>query len=109
MMNIILLIIGTFMDITPAVLIFTPIFLPIVQSFGMDPVHFGIMIVFNLCIGNITPPVGSALFVGCSIGKVDIERVVIPILPFYAAIMIVLLIVTYIPQISLMLPQLFGL
>ncbi|OLG11982.1 TRAP-type C4-dicarboxylate transport system large permease component [Bacillus paralicheniformis] len=109
LMNIILLIIGTFMDITPAVLIFTPIFLPIVQSFGMDPVHFGIMIVFNLCIGNITPPVGSALFVGCSIGKVDIERVVKPILPFYAAIMIVLLIVTYIPQISLMLPQLFGL
>ncbi|EWH20300.1 TRAP transporter large permease [Bacillus haynesii] len=109
MMNIILLIIGTFMDITPAVLIFTPIFLPIVESFGMDPVHFGIMIVFNLCIGNITPPVGSALFVGCSIGKVDIERVVKPILPFYAAIMIVLLMVTYIPQISLMLPQLFGL
>ena len=109
MMNIILLIIGTFMDITPAVLIFTPIFLPIVESFGMDPVHFGIMIVFNLCIGNITPPVGSALFVGCSIGKVDIERVVKPILPFYAAIMIVLLIVTYIPQISLVLPQLFGL
>ena len=109
MMNIILLIIGTFMDITPAVLIFTPIFLPIVESFGMESVHFGIMIVFNLCIGNITPPVGSALFVGCSIGKVDIERVVKPILPFYAAIMIVLLIVTYIPQISLVLPQLFGL
>ncbi|MFO6495717.1 MULTISPECIES: TRAP transporter large permease [Bacillus] len=109
MMNIILLIIGTFMDITPAVLIFTPIFLPVVQSFGMDPVHFGIMLVFNLCIGNITPPVGSALFVGCGIGNVEIEQVVKPILPFYAAIIIVLLLVTYVPQISLMLPQLFGL
>ncbi|WP_257348233.1 TRAP transporter large permease [Pseudalkalibacillus decolorationis] len=107
--NVILLIIGMFMDITPAVLIFTPIFLPIVQDFGMDPVHFGIMLVFNLCIGNITPPVGSALFVGCSVAKVDIEEVVKPILPFYGAILIVLLLVTYFPQISLILPKLFGL
>ncbi|QNG59408.1 TRAP transporter large permease [Bacillus sp. PAMC26568] len=109
MMNLILLIIGTFMDITPAVLIFTPIFLPVVSTFGMDPVHFGIMIAFNLCIGNITPPVGSALFVGCSIGKVKIEQVVKPLLPFYGAIIIVLLAVTFIPEISLSLPKLFGL
>ncbi|SDM72755.1 TRAP transporter, DctM subunit [Fictibacillus solisalsi] len=108
-MNIILLIIGTFMDITPAVLIFTPIFLPIVSSFGMDPVHFGIMVAFNLCIGNITPPVGSALFVGASVGKVKIEQVVKPLLPFYAVIIMVLMIVTFIPQVSLALPKLFGL
>lgn len=109
MMNVILLVIGTFMDITPAVLIFTPIFLPVVTTFGMDPVHFGIMMALNLCIGNITPPVGSALFVGCSIGKVKIEQVVKPLLPFYGAIIIVLLAVTFIPEISLTLPKLFGL
>ncbi|WHY70082.1 TRAP transporter large permease [Fictibacillus enclensis] len=108
-MNVILLIIGTFMDITPAVLIFTPIFLPIVSSFGMDPVHFGIMMAFNLCIGNITPPVGSALFVGASVAKVKIEHVVKPLLPFYAVIILVLMIVTFIPQVSLALPKLFGL
>jgi tripartite ATP-independent transporter DctM subunit len=109
MMNIILLIIGTFIDLAPAVLIFTPIFLPIVSSFGMDPVHFGIMMAFNLCIGNITPPVGSALFVGCSVGKVKIEQVAKPLLPFYGAILVVLLAVTFIPQISLALPKLLGL
>lgn len=108
-MNIVLLIIGTFMDITPAVLIFTPIFLPIVTSFGMDPVHFGIMMAFNLCIGNVTPPVGSALFVGSTVGKVSIEQVIKPLLPFYGAVIIMLLVVTYIPQISLFLPRLFGL
>ncbi|MDQ0860867.1 TRAP transporter large permease [Bacillus sp. V2I10] len=109
LMNVILLIIGTFMDITPAVLIFTPIFLPVVATFGMDPVHFGIMMAFNLCIGNITPPVGSALFVGSSIGKVKIEQVIKPLLPFYGAIILVLLAVTFIPEISLTLPKLFGL
>lgn len=109
LMNLILLIIGTFMDITPAVLIFTPIFLPVVTAFGMDPVHFGIMMAFNLCIGNITPPVGSALFVGCSIGKVKMEQVIKPLLPFYGAIIVVLLAVTFIPEISLSLPKLFGL
>ncbi|MGD6793039.1 TRAP transporter large permease [Metabacillus indicus] len=108
-MNLILLIIGTFMDITPAVLIFTPIFLPVVSAFGMDPVHFGIMMAFNLCIGNITPPVGSALFVGCSVGKVKVEQVFKPLLPFYGAIIIVLLAVTFIPALSLSLPKLFGL
>jgi tripartite ATP-independent transporter DctM subunit len=109
MMNVILLIIGTFIDLAPAVLIFTPIFLPIVSSFGMDPVHFGIMMAFNLCIGNITPPVGGALFAGCSVGKVSIEQVTKPLFPFYGAIFIVLLLVTYIPEISLFLPKLFGL
>ena len=106
--NIFLLFLGTFMDITPAVLIFTPIFLPIVMSFGMDPIHFGIMMVMNLSIGNITPPVGSALFVGASIAKLDLEDVVKPLLPFYAAIIIVLLLVTYIPEISMVLPRLLG-
>jgi tripartite ATP-independent transporter DctM subunit len=109
LMNVILLVIGTFMDITPAVLIFTPIFLPIAVSIGMDPVHFGIMMCLNLCIGSITPPVGSALFVGSSVGKVKIEQLVKPLLPFYAAIIVVLLLVTYIPQVSMVLPGLFGL
>lgn len=107
-LNIFLLFIGTFMDITPAVLIFTPIFLPIVTSFGMDPVHFGIMIVMNLSIGNITPPVGSALFVGASIANLDLEDVLKPLIPFYAAIIVVLLLVTYIPEISMFLPRMFG-
>lgn len=107
-LNIFLLFIGTFMDITPAVLIFTPIFLPIVTSFGMDPIHFGIMMVMNLSIGNITPPVGSALFVGASIANLDLEDVIKPMLPFYAAIIIVLLLVTYIPEISMILPKLAG-
>lgn len=107
-LNIFLLILGTFMDITPAVLIFTPIFLPIVQNFGMDPVHFGIMMVLNLSIGNITPPVGSALFVGASIANLDLEDVIKPLIPFYVAIIVVLLAVTYIPEISMILPKLAG-
>lgn len=107
-LNIFLLFIGTFMDITPAVLIFTPIFLPIVTSFGMDPIHFGIMMVLNLSIGNITPPVGSALFVGASVANLDLEDVIKPMLPFYAAIIVVLLLVTYLPQVSLFLPRLIG-
>ncbi|MEI3605232.1 TRAP transporter large permease [Pseudogracilibacillus sp. SE30717A] len=105
----VLLLVGTFMDIAPAVLIFTPIFLPIVQSFGMDVIHFGIIIVFAMCIGGITPPVGTILFVGSSIGKVRLEHMIKPMLPFYAVIIFVLLIVTYIPQLSLFLPKLFGL
>ncbi len=107
-LNLFLLFIGTFMDITPAILIFTPIFLPIVTSFGMDPVHFGIMLVLNLSIGNITPPVGSALFVGASIAKLDLEDVIKPLIPFYIVIIIVLLLVTYIPEISLVLPRMLG-
>ncbi|RFB09634.1 TRAP transporter large permease [Bacillus sp. HNG] len=105
----ILLLVGTFMDITPAVLIFTPIFLPVAQSFGMDPIHFGMIICFGLCIGNMTPPVGSALFVGCSVAKVKIEEVVPTLLPYFGVVILVLLLVAFVPQISLFLPQLFGL
>lgn len=106
--NIILLIVGTFMDLTPAILIFTPIFLPICQNFGMDSVHFGIMLVFNLCIGNITPPVGNTLFIGVKVAKTKLEDVLKPILPFYAAIIVVLLLVTYIPALSLWLPSIIN-
>lgn len=105
--NITLLIIGVFMDMTPALLIFTPIFLPIAMDLGMDPVHFGIMMTFNLCIGICTPPVGSALFIGCSVAKVKIDKVVKPLLPFYAVLIIALMLVTFVPQLSLTLPQVF--
>lgn len=106
--NILLLIIGTFMDMTPACLIFTPIFLPVCQELGMHPVQFGIMMIFNLCIGTITPPVGTTLFVGVRVGNVKIETVFRQLLIYFAAIFIVLLLVTYIPQISLWLPGLMG-
>lgn len=106
--NLILLMVGTFMDITPAVLIFTPILLPVVTQFGMTPLHFGIMIVLNLCIGLCTPPVGSVLFVGCGIGKTTIGRVTRPLIPFYMVMILVLLAVTFIPWFSLFLPRLFG-
>ena len=109
LINIVLLIVGIFMDMTPAVLIFTPIFLPIAQDLGMDPVHFGIMMVANLCIGLLTPPVGSALFVGCSISGVKIQHLIKPLLPFYAALLVALLMITYIPGISLWLPRMVGL
>ncbi|HZG72622.1 MAG TPA: TRAP transporter large permease [Chondromyces sp.] len=105
----ILLLVGTFMDITPAVLIFTPIFLPVSQTFGMDPIHFGMIICFALCIGNMTPPVGSALFVGCSVAEVKIEEVIKTLLPYFAVVILVLLLVAFVPQISLFLPNLFGL
>ena len=104
--NITLLIVGIFMDMTPAVLIFTPIFWPIAQEMGMDPVHFGIMMVFNLCIGILTPPVGSALFIGCSVGKVSIDKVIVQLIPFFVVLFITLMLVTYIPQLSLFLPNL---
>ena len=108
-MNALLLIIGTFMDPTPAVLIFTPIFLPITQAFGMHPVHFGIMIVFNLCIGTITPPVGPILFTGCKVGGVTIEQVFKRLIPFFAVTAVILMIVTYVPTLSLWLPKVLGL
>jgi tripartite ATP-independent transporter DctM subunit len=108
-MNITLLIVGTFMDLTPAVLIFTPIFLPIATNLGMHPVHFGIVLVFNLCIGIMTPPVGSVLFVGCSVSNVSIEKVIKPLLPFFAALIAALFLVTYVPALSLFLPKLFNL
>ncbi|MGB0663854.1 MAG: TRAP transporter large permease [Pontibacterium sp.] len=103
--NLILLIVGVFMDMTPALLIFTPIFLPVAQDLGMDPVHFGVMITFNLCIGICTPPVGSALFVGCSVSGVKIEKVIKPLLPFFFVLLATLMLVTFVPQVSLFLPQ----
>lgn len=107
--NVLLLLVGIFMDMTPAVLIFTPIFLPIITKLGMDPVHFGIVMVLNLCIGLCTPPVGSVLFVGVGIAKTTIEKVVKPLMPLFVAMVIALLLVTYIPELSLWLPRLFGL
>ena len=107
--NLILLVIGTFMDITPAVLIFTPIFLPVVVDLGMDPVHFGIVMVLNLCIGLCTPPVGTILFVGSGVAKVSVSKVIKPLLAFIAIMIGVLLLVLYIPGISLYLPSLFDL
>lgn len=106
--NIILLIVGTFMDMTPACLIFTPIFLPVCTELGMNTIHFGIMMIFNLCIGTITPPVGTTLFVGVKVGGVKIETVIKQLLYYFAAIFVVLMLVTYIPQISLWLPSLMG-
>ena len=106
--NIVLLVVGTFMDMTPATLIFTPIFLPICLQLGMNVVHFGIMLIFNLCIGTITPPVGTTLFVGVKVGKTSIEKVISPLLCYFFAIFVVLMLVTYIPQLSLWLPGLMG-
>ena len=108
-MNVILLIAGTFMDVTPAILIFTPLFLPIVQTFGMDPIHFGLVLVYNLCIGNITPPVGNTLFVAIKVGRTTLAKTMPYMLAYYAAILVGLLLVTYIPAISMILPQLAGL
>ncbi len=109
LINMILLFVGMFMDMTPAVLIFTPIFLPIVTELGMDPVHFGIMMVLNLCIGICTPPVGTLLFVGVSIADTTIPKVIKPLLPLFAAMIIALLLVTFWPALSMWLPSLFGL
>ena len=106
LINLLLLVAGMFMDITPAVLIFAPIFLPVVKSFGMDPIHFGIMMVMNLGVGNITPPVGSSLFSGCQVANMDMEEMVKPLLPFYAAIFIALLLVAYVPWFSMVIPNL---
>ncbi len=108
MINVLLLVVGTFMDMTPACLIFTPIFLPVCQALGMNTVHFGIMMIFNLCIGTITPPVGTTLFVGVKVGGVKIETVFRQLLIYFAAIFAVLMMVTYIPQLSLWLPGLMG-
>lgn len=106
--NLLLLFVGTFMDITPAILIFTPIFLPICSSFGMSAIQFGIMITFNLCIGTITPPVGNILFVGVKVAKTKIENVLKPLLLYYVVIFAVLLMTTYIPKITMWLPSLMG-
>jgi len=106
--NLLLLFVGIFMDMTPAVLIFTPIFLPVITKLGLDPVHFGIIMVLNLCIGLCTPPVGSVLFVGVGIAKTSIEKVIKPLLPLFVAMIFALFLVTYFPELSLWLPGLFG-
>ena len=108
-MNVILLIVGCFMDPTPAVLIFTPIFLPIVQTWGMSPVHFGLMMVMNLCVGTLTPPVGAILFAGCRVNHVKIEQIIRMMLPYFAVIIICLMLVTYIPWLTMVLPTAVGL
>ena len=108
-MNVFLLVMGCFLDLTPAVLIFTPIFLPIAKSVGMSPVQFGIMLIMNLGLGSVTPPVGSCLFVGCGVGKVKIEGVTRYIIPLFGAMVVALLLVTFIPAISLCIPYLCGL
>ena len=108
-MNLILLISGTFMDVTPAILIFTPLFLPVVKTFGMHPVQFGLILVYNLCIGNITPPVGNTLFVGIKIGKTTLGKVMPYMLIYYALILVGLLMVTYIPAVVMGLPMAMGL
>ncbi len=108
LINVLLLIVGTFLDMTPAILIFTPIFLPIIQQLGMNLVHFGIIIIANLCIGLCTPPVGTVLFVGVGVGHGKIHEVFRSLLPLFAVMIIALLLITYIPGISLALPKLFG-
>lgn len=107
--NLILLFVGVFMDMTPAVLIFTPIFLPIVTQLGMNPIHFGIIMIMNLCIGLCTPPVGSVLFVGCSVSDLKIHQVIRPLLPLFLVMIGVLLLITYFPELTLWLPRSFDL
>ena len=107
-MNAILLLAGTFMDVTPAILIFTPLFLPIVKTFGMSPIQFGLILVYNLCIGNITPPVGNTLFVSIKVGRTTLAKVMPYMLFYYVAILAGLLLVTYVPIISMGLPALAG-
>jgi tripartite ATP-independent transporter DctM subunit len=105
LVNILLLLLGTFMDLAPMLLICTPIFMPVIAKFGIDPVHFGMIMILNLGIGLITPPVGPTLFVGCAIGKVTMEQVSKELWPFYGAMCMALLLVTYVPAISLWLPS----
>ncbi len=110
LINLILIVIGAFIDMTPAVLIFTPIFLPVAEQFGMSPIQFGIMIVLNLSIGLVSPPVGSVLFVSCAVAKTSIHKIIKPMLPLYAVMFfLVLMFVTYVPAISEALPRFFGL
>jgi len=106
--NLLLLVIGTFMDMTPAVLIFTPILLPVVTNLGMSPLQFGLVLIFNLCIGLCTPPVGSCLFVGCGVAGTTIAKIWRPLLPFFFAMFAVLMLVTYWPALSLALPRALG-
>ncbi len=109
LINLLLLLVGAFMDMTPAVLIFTPIFLPVAMELGISPLHFGIMMILNLSIGLVSPPVGSVLFVACAVAKVKLEQLMKPLLPLYGAMFVVLMLVTYVPAISEWLPAVFGL
>ncbi len=108
LINIMLLVLGTIMDMAPLLLICTPIMLPVVKSFGIDPVHFGIIMMLNLSIGLVTPPVGSTLFVGCAIGKVSIERVSRKLWPFWLCMFVILMLVTYIPWFSMWIPSIWS-
>ncbi|RVA87603.1 TRAP transporter large permease subunit, partial [Mesorhizobium sp. M7A.F.Ca.US.006.04.2.1] len=107
LINVVLLILGTFMDMSPLIIITTPIFLPVVMAYGVDPVHFGVILILNLGIGLCTPPVGAVLFVSCAIGRIPIWTAMRSIWPFYGAAFAVLMLVTYVPEISLWLPHLF--
>ena len=109
LINVLLLLVGTVMDMTPAVLIFTPIFLPVVTELGMHPVHFGVMMIINLCIGLCTPPVGTCLFVGCGVGKTSITELTRPLIPFFVAMCVALMLTTYWEALSMTLPAYFGL
>lgn len=106
--NIMLLVLGCFMDMVPLILLCTPILLPVVQSFGMSTTHFGVMMVYNLCVGLCTPPVGNALFVGCSVGKTTIEKVTKALLPLYTTMVVGLVLVTFFPPIVEFLPKMMG-
>jgi TRAP-type C4-dicarboxylate transport system permease large subunit len=106
-MNVVLLLLGTFMDMSPLIVITTPIFLPVAMAFGVDPVHFGVILILNLGIGLCTPPVGAVLFVGCAVGNIPIWQAVRSIWPFYGAAFLTLMLVTYIPSLSLWLPSVF--
>jgi len=108
LINAILLVVGCFMDMTPAVLIFTPIFLPVVQKLGVHPLHFGVIMIMNLCIGLCTPPVGTCLFLGCGIAETTVTKVIRPILPFFIAMVVTLLLCTFVPEISMWLPEKLG-
>ena len=108
MLNLILLVLGCIMDMVPIILIATPILLPIATSIGLDPIQFGIMVVLNCGIGLLTPPVGAVLFIGSAVAKVPMEKVVKATLPFYLCMVITLLLITFIPGISLWLPQLMA-
>lgn len=109
LINLILLAVGTFMDMTPAVLIFTPIFLPIVTGLGIHPLHFGIIMIMNLCIGLCTPPVGTCLFLGCGIADTTVTRIIGKLLPFFVAMVITLFVCTYTPALAMWLPETLGL
>ncbi len=108
LINLILLIVGTFLDMGPATLIFTPILLPIAQSVGIDPIHFGVILVFNLALGTVTPPVGTVLFVSSNVSGVPVEKIMKEMIPFFLAVLVVMLIVTFVPAVSMWLPTVFG-